>query len=96
MTHRLGLTPDADPELLLRARVHLDDDAHVLARLLEPQVDNLPQVQLHPTAAVLPQLYLIRENNVIFYHILLNYLIYLTLVDFSCVRKAWSFLSMLT
>ena len=41
---RLGLTPDADPELLLRARVHLDDDAQVLFRLLEPQVDNLPQV----------------------------------------------------
>ena len=63
LTHRLGLTPNPDFELLLRARVHLDDDAHVLARLLEPQVDNLPQVQLHPTAAVLPQLYLFRENN---------------------------------
>ena len=65
MTHRLGLTPDADPELLLRARVHLDDDAQVLARLLEPQVDNLPQVQLHPAAAVLPQLYLIVQINMI-------------------------------
>ena len=96
ITHRLGLTPDADPELLLRARVHLDDDAQVLVRLLEPQVDNLPQVQLHPTAAVLPQLDLFRENNVRLNHIPLIYLIFLTLVDFSCVRKAWLFLSMLT
>ena len=78
VTHRLGLTPDADPELLLRARVHLDDDAHVLARLLEPQVDYLPQVQLHPTAAVLPQLYLTRANNfvILSYFIELSHLSY--------------------
>ena len=77
---RLGLTPDADPELLLRARVHLDDDAHVLVRLLEPQVDNLPQVQLHPAAAVLPQLHLTRENN----FMILSYFIELSHFPYPC------------
>ena len=63
LTHRLGLAADADAELLLRAGVDLDDDAEVLARLLEPQVGDLPQVQLHPTAAVLTELHLFMVNK---------------------------------
>ena len=63
LTHRLGLTPDADLELLLRARVDLDDDAEVLAGILEPAVDDLPEVELHPPAAVLPQLHLRRKGK---------------------------------
>ena len=65
LTHRLGLAADADLELLLRARVDLDDDAEVLARLLEPQVRDRPQVQLHPPAAVLAQLHLRRNRAVV-------------------------------
>ena len=61
-THRLGLTPDADLELLLRFRDDLDDDAEVLAGIFEPEVDYLPEVELHPPAAVLPQLHLGRER----------------------------------
>ena len=63
LTHRLGLAADADAELLLRAGVDLDDDAEVLARLLEPQVGDLPQVQLHPPAAVLTELHLFMVNK---------------------------------
>ena len=63
LTHRLGLTPDADLELLLCARVDLDNDAEVLIGLLEPQVNNLPQVELDPPAAVLPQLHLKKRNK---------------------------------
>ena len=61
LTHRLGLTPDADLELLLRARVDLDDDAEILIGILEPEVHDLPQVELDPPAAVLPQLHLRKD-----------------------------------
>ena len=39
----------------MRARGDLDDEAEILLRILEPQVDDLPEVELHPPAAVLPQ-----------------------------------------